>query len=89
MISYQSFFDCPSICRKVANVFLIYKPNSKLELVSIANRIGMDADDVKALFKQFCPEYFDFIMIDKTRGTPYPIRKNIFEVITYASDSED
>ena len=27
MISYQSFFDCPSICRKVANVFMIYKPN--------------------------------------------------------------
>ena len=43
MISYQSFFDCPSICRKVANVFMIYKPNSKLELVSISNRIGMDA----------------------------------------------
>lgn len=88
LASYQSFFDCPSICRKIANVFLIYKPNSKLELVSIANRVGMDADDLKALFKQFCPEYYDFITIDKTKNTPYPVRKNIYQVINYNSDSE-
>ena len=89
MISYQSFFDCPSICRKVANVFMIYKPNSKLELVSISNRIGMDAADLKAMFKQFCHEYYDFIMVDKTKGSPFPLRKNIYQIIEYNSDSED
>ena len=82
MISYQSFFDCPSICRKVANLFMIYKPNSKLELVSISNRVGMDADDLKAMFKQFCPEYYDFIMKEKTKGTPYPLRKYIRSYLT-------
>lgn len=89
MASYQSFFDCPSILRKIANVFLIYKPNSKVELVSIANRIGMDADDLKDLFKQFCSGYYDFIMIDKTKNTPYPVRKNIYTIIDYESEDEE
>ena len=70
MASYQSFFCLPPICRKVANVFIIYKPNSKAELTQIANRVGMDAQDLKEMFKQFCPEYYDFILIDKTKDSP-------------------
>ena len=89
MCSYQSFFDCPSICRKIANLFILYKPTSKVELTSIANRVGLDEDDLKAMFKQFCTEHYDFIMIDRTKNTPYPIRKNIYEAIQYNSDSEE
>ena len=89
MASYQSFFDCPAICRKIANCFILYKPNSKLELASIANRVGLDADVLKTLFKQFCTEHYDCIMLDKTKGTPYPIRKNIYEIIECKSDSDD
>lgn len=88
MASYQSFFCLHQICRKVANCFIIYKPTSKAELVCIANRIGVDADDLKQMFKQFCPEYYDFLLFDRTKDTPYPIRKNIYQVITYNSDSE-
>ena len=89
MASYQSFFDCPAICRKIANCFILYKPNSKLELASIANRVGLDADVLKTLFKQFCTEHYDCIMLDKTKGTPYPIRKNIYEIIECKTDSND
>lgn len=89
MASYQSFFDLPPLLRKVANVFIIYKPNSKTELSLIANKVGMDANDLKQMFKQFCTEYYDFIMIDKTKDSPYPIRKNIYQPISYASDSDD
>ena len=89
MASYQSFFCLVPICRKVANCFIIYKPTSKAELTVIANRVGLDAHDLKQMFKQFCTEYYDFIMIDMTKNTPYPIRKNIYQSISYASDSED
>jgi len=51
--------------------------------------IGMDADDLKGLFKQFFAQYYDFIMIDKTKNTPYPVRKNIYTIIDYNSESED
>ena len=49
----------------------------------------MDAADLKAMFKQFSHEYYDFIMVDKTKSTPYPLRKNIYQIIEYNSDSED
>jgi len=28
-------------------------------------------------------------MIDKTKNTPYPVRKNIYTIIDYNSESED
>jgi DNA polymerase III delta prime subunit len=88
MCSYQSFFDCMSICRKTANVFILYKPTSKQETKTISNRIGLDANVLKNLFKEFCTEYHDMVMVDKTKKTPYPIRKNIYEIIDIESDSD-
>ena len=41
MLSYQSFFDCVPICRKVANCFMIYKTTGRQELETIANRVNI------------------------------------------------
>ena len=87
-VGYQSFFDCPSICRKTANVFLIYQPTSKLELTTIANRVGIDKDKLKRLFRTECKGDWDCVAVDRTIGTPYPLRKNIFEVLKDDSDSD-
>ena len=96
MCSYQSFFHCPSICRKTANVFLLYKTTSDSELQTIANRVGIKYNELADLFKKYCTEYHDHIMLDFTKDSPYPIRKNIYEVIDMgstnsaaASDSDD
>jgi hypothetical protein len=89
MASYQSFFHCPSICRKTSNVFIIYKPKSKQELQTIGNRVGIPHEDLRQMFKQFCTEYHDMIMIDDTKNSPYPIRKNIYDIISYNVDSDD
>jgi hypothetical protein len=89
MASYQSFFHTPTICRKTANVFILYKPTSDNELVTIANRVGIPHDKLKKLFKKHCPKYYDMIMIDLTKDSPYPVRKNIYENIPYDSDSDE
>lgn len=88
MLSYQSFFDAPAIARKCANVFIVYRPNSKQELTTIANRVGIDKDYFKKLFKKTKP--YDSICIDHTVGSPAKIRKNIYNVIPDPdySDSE-
>jgi len=88
LASYQSFFDCPSLLRKVSNVFIIYKCNSKLELQTIANRVGVEYEILRTCFKKYANEYHDSIMIDMTKNTPAKIRKNIFEVIDYQSESD-
>lgn len=89
MLSYQSFFDSPSIARKLANVFIIYKPNSKSELSTIANRVGVDKDFLKYLFKKKANSQYDSICIDHTPGTPAKIRKNIYEVIKEPHSDSD
>jgi hypothetical protein len=89
MVGYQSFFDCPSICRKTANIFLIYKPVSKLELTTISNRVGVDKKKMKTIFKTICSGNHDCLTVDKTIGTPYPLRKNVFEILDDSDSDED
>ena len=88
ILSYQSFFDTPPICRKVANCFMVYKPNSRQELASIANRVGLDDKKIKRLFRYDITGTYDHLFIDKTIGTPYPLRKNIYQIIEDESSSD-
>ena len=89
MLSYQSFFDCVPICRKVANCFMIYKTTGRQELETIANRVGIDSKKMRYLFKHYITGQYDHLFVDKTVGTPYPLRRNIYEVIEEdVSDSD-
>ena len=89
MLSYQSFFDCIPICRKVANCLMIYKTTGRQELDSIANRVGMDTKKLRYLFKHHITGNYDHLFVDKTVGTPYPLRKNIYEVIKEVDSDSD
>lgn len=89
MCSYQSFMHAPQICRKTANVWILYKPKSKLELACIANRVGMPAQTLRDLFKNYCTKWHDMIMLDDTKDSPYPIRKNIYEIIDIDDSDSD
>jgi hypothetical protein len=86
MASYQSFFHTPSICRKVSNFFIIYKPISRQETDTIANRVGIDPEDLREMFKTVANGHFDHLDFDFTRDSPYKIRKNLYEKIEYNPD---
>jgi len=86
--SYQSFFSTPTLIRKLCNVYVIYKPKAKLELKTISNRVGVDYDFLIHCFKKYAPKLHDSITIDLTNDTPAKIRKNLFEVIEYHSESD-
>jgi hypothetical protein len=77
------------LLRKVANVFILYKPTSKMEMQVIANRVGVEYDVLRQCFKKYANGYHDSIMVDMTKNTPAKLRKNIFEVIEYQSDSDE
>jgi len=87
--SYQSFFSTPILIRKLCNIYIIYKPKAKNELKTISNRVGVDYDFLKNCFRKYATKLHDSITIDLTNDTPAKIRKNLFEVIDYHSDSED
>jgi hypothetical protein len=86
--SYQSFFATPQICRKTANAWILYKPKSKQELACIANRVGLSYNTLNDLFKTYCTKHHDMIMLDDTKDSPYPIRKNIYDIIDIDSDED-
>ena len=88
ILSFQSFFDCPVIARKCATQFLLYKPNSKQELDTIANRCGVPSTDMRWIFKHLCKGPYDSLMVDLSVNSPYKMRKNIYEVLS-DDDSDD
>ncbi len=48
--------------------------------------VGIDYEYLRKTFKKKCNDYYDFLMIDMTKDTPYRIRKNVYEVLDYDSD---
>lgn len=78
----QDFFALNPIVKKCANIFVIYKPNCTDELNTIARRCGLASKDLNYLFNHIASGENDSIMIDKTPGTPYPLRLNGFNIIS-------
>lgn len=89
MLSFQSFFDTPAIARKVANCYMLYKPNSKQEMDTIANRVNLTSEQMRYLFKHVITGTYDHLFVDKTIGTPYPYRRNIYDIIEMEDSDSD
>ena len=88
IVGFQSFFCVPPIIRKTANAFMIYKPTARGEATTIENRVGLDTGTLRSLFKGLCSGIYDHVFVDLTIGSPYPLRKNIYEPIE-VDDSDD
>lgn len=74
----QNFSDCPISWRRMMNVFCLWKLPSKRYSKFLAERTG-----IKNLEYYFglCKTYHDFIMLDLTIGSPYPVRLNGYEIL--------
>lgn len=80
LVSNQSFFDTPTILRKMTNVFCIFKPNALSELAIIANRVGLTKQQIGDLFDEYNGPR-DFITVDHSIGSPYPLRLGLAQPI--------
>ena len=88
--SHQSTFDCPSIVRKMSDIWCLWKPRSLMEMTTVENRAGLDKGTLKNLFKTVATGHRDSICIDLKENTPARLRLNIFKKIKSASsDDED
>jgi hypothetical protein len=88
ILAHQSFFDVPIIAKKMSNVFIIYKPMARNELSMIENRVGMPLGMLDELFDTVATKFNDSICVDKTKGTPAPLRLNIFQPIEINESNE-
>jgi hypothetical protein len=78
---YQEFLSVPVIVRRCANVFVIWDVPDKNQLNLIGKRVGLGKGELAQMVKDLCPHKRDSLCFDLTVGSPYPIRRNIFEPV--------
>lgn len=88
-MSYQSPFHVPTIARRCANFFCIWRPNSDIELKALADRVGVSSDDMIDIFDNICTDFRDFLCIDLTVKSPAKLRRNMYYPIELAGSDDD
>jgi hypothetical protein len=78
ILCYQSFFEVPSIIKKCANVFVIYKPNDLDELTTIGRRVGLKKEVILEIFNKILTGKRDTLCVDLIENSPAKYRKNLF-----------
>jgi hypothetical protein len=81
ILTSQDCFNVPSICRRCANVWMIYKTADSDSLQLIGKRAGMNKDVFRNVFQEIVKGHHDSLWIDTTDNTPYPLRLNGFELL--------
>jgi hypothetical protein len=76
----QDAFNVPAIVRRCSNLFVMWKSPDLDSMACVARKSGMTAKEMKHIFDSFTCEK-DSLWIDRTSGTPYPLRKNGFIVL--------
>lgn len=78
MVAFQDMFGLDPIVKKVANVFLLWKPHARNEASLIDNRTGLPKGTLKTLFSTVATGPHDFITVDLTKGTSAPLRLGLW-----------
>lgn len=86
IVGHQSAFDVPELVRKCADLFVIWRPKARLEMSNIENRVGVPHGLLSGIFDRLGRDARDSITIDWTRGTPAPLRWNIWTPLNDLGD---
>ena len=79
---YTSKFLWPEpVIKKCANIFVLWKPRDRDEIGRIEKRVGLEKGMLKAMFDMFVKDEHDSITVDHTKGSPHPLRLNLFQPI--------
>ncbi len=81
----QDVFAIDPIIRKCCNVWCIWRPTDRDQLMTISRRCGLPSKELEQLFDKHAPGELDSIMVDRTPHTPFPIRVNGFNLIENSS----
>lgn len=76
----QDPFNVPALVRRCSNLWCLYQMDDTQQLKSCLSRAGLPLEKYKKLLP-LMQKKTDFLVIDKTKGTPYPLRLNIYDVI--------
>lgn len=70
----HQFTDCPTVLRRCASVFFVYHTNDTDSLHTMSRKAGLKKNTFLGIFDKYIDDDKDYVCIDLTPGTPYPIR---------------
>jgi hypothetical protein len=85
-LTAQDMFSIPVSARRQANVFVIYRSPDLTSLTSLGSRVGLKPKDFREIFSRYIKGPHDFLMCDLTKGTPYPLRINGYQMLKNLDD---
>ena len=88
MLCSQDFYQIPSIVRRCSNLFILWRARDLESLTSIGKKSGLQSKEINAIFEQLMTGERDSLWIDLTPGSPYPLRRNGFQLITKVEESD-
>jgi hypothetical protein len=81
-LAYQDFIKIPTIARRLASQFVVWKLPDQVQMNMIEKRVGMKKGELVDLMGKVCKHRRDSICIDLSDDSPAPLRLNIFDKIT-------
>ncbi len=85
----QDFFNLPAPIRRMTNIFILWKTKDIDSLKTIGRRVGLKKEEIQHLIKKYLTSLRDSLWLDGTFNSPYPIRKNGFQLIDKKENNID
>lgn len=77
----QDAFNVPPIVRRCSNMYVLWKSPDLDSMSNLARKANMKPEEMKNIFDDLMINFRDSLWIDMTDKTPYPLRKNGYEII--------
>lgn len=77
----QDPFNVPPIVRRCSNLWVLWKSNDLDSMSNCARKSGLKPAEFHSIFNKIMPEFRDSLWLDMTPHSPYPMRKNGFQII--------
>lgn len=82
MCASQSFMDVPPSVRRMSNIYVLWYTRDLDSFKTIGRRCGLLKEELMYLVREYIKDAHDTIWIDCTKQSPYPLRRNAFELIS-------
>jgi hypothetical protein len=77
----QDPFNVPPIVRRCSNLWVMWRCPDLDAMATVSRKTGMKSQNFNAIFNQLMMDTHDSLWLDQTTKSPYPMRKNGFQLI--------
>ena len=87
-LTSQDPFNVPPIVRRCSNLWVLWRCPDLDAMATTARKTGLKADNFNSIFNQLMCNTTDGLWLDMTAHSPYPKRKNGYQIISKTNDCD-